>query len=136
MPNLKEIQRLCEEALEERVFSGFQLCAGSLDNNHIQLSGGVTSYWEGATSVTSKTYFDIGSITKVVAGLSLFIRGWEKEEWDLNSTLEDKLSAFSNTGYGQLKLANLLSHSAGLLDWFPLYESQKKNLLEIFLENE
>jgi CubicO group peptidase (beta-lactamase class C family) len=72
----------------------------SLDNNHIQLSGGVTSYWEGATSVTSKTYFDIGSITKVVAGLSLFIRGWEKEEWDLNSTLEDKLSAFSNTGYG------------------------------------
>lgn len=99
--------------------------------------GGATSYWPPSKEATRETYFDIGSVTKAVVTTTLYALGVDKGEISLEESVQDYLAPLSVTGFGKLQIAELLSHSAGLIGWLPLYqELEGRNLLEYFKENE
>ncbi len=117
------------------MFSGYQLVVESAqDLTH--WCGGKTSYWEFAKNVTENTYFDLGSLTKVIATTSIIARLVDQNKLDLSSSLGDFFSVFENTGYKSLTLRQLLTHSSGLIAWHPFYKEAKEPLIDIFVKNE
>lgn len=126
----KTIQLLLEEAYSEYVFSAYQLFA---EHRGVELAlhGGITSYWPGGTAVRESTLFDIGSITKAVVTGSVFALAVDRRELSLSDTLGKFIPQFTNTPYESISLLHLLSHSAGIHWWHPLYEdATSKNLVD------
>ncbi len=70
----------------------------------------MTSYWPSHVPVKEDTLFDIGSMTKAVATVSILARLFEKKK----ITLQEKVEGFT--------LYELLTHSSGLKAWLPLYQ--------------
>jgi len=73
--------------------------------------------------VQASTFFDIGSITKVVLTTSIIARLVQKRKINVDQTVGDFLPGLA--AYKSLSIADLLSHSAGLVGWLPFFrESQ------------
>lgn len=111
---------LLETARQAYVFSAYQLTcehAGRSDAWY----GGKTSYWPGAESITPKTLFDIGSVTKAVVTTSLFARALSQGRVDLGQAVQHWVPELAGTALGPLLLSDLLSHGAGLKAWLPLF---------------
>lgn len=104
------------------------------------LFGGITTYFEDQKPVTQSSLFDLASLTKPLCTVSILARLFERGLFSLDQELGEVAPEWKKTGYGSLRINQLLSHSAGLLDWFPFFEtgSWKKTLLaqpETFLKN-
>ncbi|MEZ4750511.1 MAG: serine hydrolase domain-containing protein [Bdellovibrionota bacterium] len=122
---MKALEQRLEQALNERVFSAYQLY-GECQGKEIHLWGGETAYWPGASPVTSGTYFDIGSITKVVATTSLLALEVDANGLDLNRPVSHFIGERSGGSVGERTLEQLLSHHSGLIWWYPLHKTLKK----------
>jgi len=84
--------------------------------------------------------FDLASLTKPLCTVSILARLFEKGAFKLDQELGDVAPEWKKTPYHSLRVGELLSHSSGLKDWYPLYESSswKEILLsqpDIFIEN-
>jgi CubicO group peptidase (beta-lactamase class C family) len=131
-----EILLVLEKAKETKIFSGYQVFS-EFQGKTLSLFGGETSFWQPRSPVTESTYFDLGSVTKVVSTTSIFALGVQEKRWYLQDPLEKYIPEFKNTGYGPLTLGQLLSHTAGVLWWDSLYQkTQRSDLLSWFLKNE
>ncbi len=113
------IARLLEQARSEYVYSGFQF-HGEGPKGELSLAGGSLSHWKGAAPVSTSTYFDIGSVTKVVVTTTLCALAVDRSELALSDTVGKHVSALSDTTLGPLELGAVLSHSAGLEAWLPV----------------
>lgn len=129
------IETTLKEACESFVFSGFQLVTES-PSGTLSWIGGKTSHWMTGKSVTSDTWFDLGSLTKVILTTSLIARLFDRKELDLESDLGAYLPQFKGTGYAKITLRSLLTHSSGLIAWYPFYQEKDLDLIEIFLRCE
>lgn len=123
------------EALRTHVFSAYQLIAEH-KGNALAWTGGKTSYWEGANKVTESTFFDLGSLTKVVATTSIIARLVDREQLSLSLELGEVFPDFKWTKYSKITVEKLLTHSSGLIAWHPFYQEGRKSLVEIFRCNE
>ena len=92
----------------------------------------MTSYWEPRQPVDKKTLFDLASLTKVLCTVGILGRAFDKKMFELDCVLEKMAPEWGGTPYGNLKIAHLLNHCAGLKDWYPFYkeESWKETLLK------
>lgn len=97
----------------------------------LSLSGGRTSYFENQKPVVSSSLFDLASLTKPICAVSILARLFDRNIFTLDQELGEVAPEWRNSSFGSLRMNELLSHSAGLLDWYPFYESQswKKHLL-------
>ncbi|MCB0405538.1 MAG: beta-lactamase family protein [Bdellovibrionales bacterium] len=122
---MKALQQRLDQALNERVFSAYQLY-GECRGKELHLWGGETAYWPGASAVTSGTYFDIGSITKVVATTSLLALEVDAGGLDLSRPVSHFIGELSADPLGDRTLEQLLGHYSGLVWWYPLHKTLKK----------
>lgn len=122
-----EIKKLLEEARQHFYFSGAQVYAEK-GAKKLQLEIGETSYWKGASKVMADSLFDIGSITKVLSTTSILAR--------VPSLNADFASSVARTPYAAVTVSDILTHTAGFLDWYPLYkETSAKSLLDWYFQN-
>jgi len=130
-----EIESALGEGLQTFVFSAYQLIA---DRNNESKSwfGGKTSYWSDAQSISESTFFDLGSLTKVVATTSIIARLVDQNRMSLSQNLGDLFKDFKSTAYSGITVQQLLTHSSGLLAWHPLYLDPKIPLIDLFLKHE
>lgn len=135
MADDKNIRSLLDEALGEKVFSGYQ-CLAVRGDKRLAISGGVTSYWPGAKPVTDRTLFDIGSITKVVNGLSSLAPLLEKGTIRLEQRLEERLKKLEKTALAPIAVGELLNHVSGLIDWMPFFRETESDLVKYLLDHE
>ncbi|MBI1859476.1 MAG: beta-lactamase family protein [Deltaproteobacteria bacterium] len=135
MSSLTHLRYILEDSRSKYCYSGYQLfCENPLGKIHF--FGGTTSYWPDAQPVTASTLFDIGSLTKAVCTTSILARWFDKKSIQLADTLGKFLPGFQGTGFENLTIGSLLSHSAGLLWWTPYYQKPEKDLLSWFKSHE
>ena len=133
--NQIQIENALREGCRTYVFSGCQLAfaTGAIEKS---FSFGQASYWKGSRPVEEDTYFDLGSLTKVVFTTSVFARLVEQKRVDVNTPVEDFIPAFKKTRYSTITLKQLLTHSSGLVSWNAFYLEKTTDLIEVFLKNE
>jgi CubicO group peptidase (beta-lactamase class C family) len=123
LPERPEITTLLDEARAEHVFSGYQ-CLAAKGASVVEIVGGVTSYWEGARAVTPGTFFDIGSVTKVVATVSLAALA-----------VQDR-TELRGTPLAPITATDLLTHSSGLEGWLPIFrDTDRAELLHWYMKH-
>ncbi len=66
------------------------------------------------------TLFDIASLTKVVI-TTIILKLISEGKFSLHSTVRNLLPAVSDDSTGSITVEQLLTHSSGLLDWYPFY---------------
>ena len=130
-----EIDRVLKEGLRTCVFSAYQLTA---NHNHKTKSwfGGKTSHWSDAQAITESTFFDLGSLTKVIATTSIIARLVDQKKLSLSQNLGDFFKGFKSTAYSSITVQQLLTHSSGLIAWHPFYLEPKIPLTDLFCKNE
>ncbi len=73
-------------------------------------------------AMTPETIFDLASLTKVVATLPVILRLVSAGCLDLDQVVGAVLPRFGRDGAkGEITIRHLLTHTAGLTDWRPLY---------------
>jgi serine-type D-Ala-D-Ala carboxypeptidase len=75
--------------------------------------------------MTKDTLFDIASLTKVVM-TTVILKLITENKFSLHSTVADLLPAVnkrSDDSLGNISVQQLLTHSSGLIDWYPFYTS-------------
>ena len=109
----------------------FQSCETILreaQDSQVLLHGAVSLSHEGREIFRTSTHeetdalYDLASLTKVIAGLTLFLIGKEKGLWSGESRVGDFLPE-AGEGMRGIALRELLAHEAGLPAWrdyFPL----------------
>ena len=133
---MNSFESILEDARQQFFFSGYQL-AGKWANQSFSSAGGVSSYWPGANPVTMQSRFDIGSVTKAVATATILARAVDRKEITLEDTVGKWVPELAGTAYAALTLTDLLTHSAGLLWWYPIYREEKGiPLTELFKREE
>jgi CubicO group peptidase (beta-lactamase class C family) len=134
MGDLKKVEALLQDAVNRRIGSGMAACYGNL--HELALLGsshevyvGKTSHPAPSHSVTENTYFDLASLTKILATTTLAMKRYDQGRLDLNETLATALPGASaaNPSLAPIRIRELLSHSSGLPAWKPFYEEMKKH---------
>lgn len=117
-----EARALLENAVARGEVPGVVAVAGSADERQLVVASGVRKV--DGEPVTPETYFDLASLTKVVATLPCIVRLVSEGELDF----DDKIGKFfSNAGWFQtpsladVSVRQLLSHRSGLPAWKPLF---------------
>ncbi|MBM4317577.1 MAG: beta-lactamase family protein [Deltaproteobacteria bacterium] len=132
-------QKLIGNALNDScktfVFSGYQL-ATEFKGAEVCWHGGQTSYWPEATSIEDNSYFDLGSLTKVILTTSVIARLVDQNKLDVSLRVREFIPEYKKSRFGEITLKKLLTHSSGLIGWFPFYLEKNTNVLELFLKNE
>jgi CubicO group peptidase (beta-lactamase class C family) len=132
LPNPSAIQSILDEARNHYVYSGYQLFA-ERGARPLDLCGGTTSYWPDARPIASATLFDIGSVTKAVVTTSLVALAVQAGELGLSEPVGEWLVELRQTRLGSIRLEHLLSHSGGLVGWYPVFrETTKRTLIAWF----
>lgn len=72
--------------------------------------------------MSKTTLFDIASLTKVVI-TTIILKLISENKFSLHSTVGDLLPAVTDDSIGTISVQQLLTHSSGLLDWYPFYAS-------------
>jgi serine-type D-Ala-D-Ala carboxypeptidase len=120
LPNSKKIETLLAGYLSEYCFSGYQLVS-AFGTDTFSLCGGKTSHTNEGVAVAKNTFFDIGSLTKVIVTVSALARAYDRSEISLDDQLKKFAPVFAGSAFGELSLGALLTHSSGLVGWVPFY---------------
>lgn len=114
---VQQIQKLLDAGVQNRIGSGMAAAWGQIDDaSTIQQ---IYSGTQGRASVASKvmglvdaeTFFDLASLTKVMATTSVSMVAYERGQFALGELVD----------YG-MTVGSLLSHTSGLPAWKPIYE--------------
>ena len=82
------------------------------------LRNGEASYQSRGAEHGENQIFDLGSVTKIVSTTALTMKAIEYDLLSLNDPVQKFFSDFTNS---DISIADLLSHRAGLWEWWPLY---------------
>jgi CubicO group peptidase (beta-lactamase class C family)/beta-glucosidase-like glycosyl hydrolase len=114
------------EAIRQEIFPGAQVAIiddGRLIASH---SVGRFTYEDDSPVVTTKTIYDISSITKVAATTLCAMRLWEEGRLPLDAAVRNYLPGFSGPFKDFVTVKDLLTHTAGIERWLPLWERVKE----------
>lgn len=136
MTTPNHISLLLEKSRKEYVFAGYSLYCEK-KGEILELASGQTSYWPPLEKVTAETYFDIGSVTKAVATVSILARLVDRAALDLQAPLVTWISEFKGSSYEKLTPLDLLNHSSGILWWYPIFQEKSPlDFVEWLLDHE
>ncbi len=88
-------------------------------------------------------YYDWASLTKIIFTVTATMLAVDRKVLSLNSRVSDFIEWFSDPSLKEIRIKNVLSHSAGLNWWSPFYQSlnlkesrlQRWRILESLLKN-
>ncbi len=122
MAKLPELSEMMDSGLREGVFPGGVLLV-QRGASVVHLSAhGRSSFEPGAGRVTSKTCFDLASLTKVLSTAPLVLLAVRRGEVRLQDPVCQYIPTFVGDGRARIEISHLLEHSSGLAAWRPYYE--------------
>jgi serine-type D-Ala-D-Ala carboxypeptidase len=89
--------------------------AGRAAVGHAQTHGGPRR------PMTAETIFDVASLTKVCATAPVLMHLVAEGALDLEARVGSLIEEFSGPGKNEVRVRDLLTHRAGLWEWWPLY---------------
>jgi len=122
---MSEAYQVLQQAIRDSIFPGAQV-AVVYDGKLIASRGiGHQTYDPQSPPVTPATIYDLASITKVAATTLIAMRLWEQKKLRLDIPVKSYLPQFSGGLKDSVTVRHLLTHSAGLHWWVPLWEKAK-----------
>jgi uncharacterized protein YbbC (DUF1343 family)/beta-glucosidase-like glycosyl hydrolase len=120
-----EVDRRLEEFRAGGAFPGAVLAVGHRGRLvHLSATGRL-SYEADSPAVTPATIYDLASLTKVLATTTMAMILVDEGRIDLDAKVQTFLPAFRGRGKEKVTLRHLLTHSAGIDWWAPLYKEIK-----------
>ena len=119
---MEEVDRVLDRLVEEGAFPGGVVAVGyqgALVHLH---PFGRLSYDQDAPAVEAMIIYDLASVTKVVATTTMAMILFDEGRLDLDEKVQDFLPGFRGPGKEKVTVRHLLTHSAGIEEWAPLYE--------------
>jgi beta-glucosidase-like glycosyl hydrolase/CubicO group peptidase (beta-lactamase class C family) len=126
------VDRVVEEFVQQRAFPGAVLAVGK-DGALVHLKAfGRQSYEKDAPPVATDTLYDLASLTKVVATTTMTMMLVDSGRLDIAKPVSAFLPRFCGGDKDKVTVWHLLTHSAGVDWWAPLYE--KANSKDAYLD--
>ena len=119
---LEALDRVLDEFVAKKAFPGGVVAVGHQGMLVHLHPFGHFSYDDDAPRVEADTMYDLASVTKVVATTSMAMILYDEGRLDLDAKVQDFLPNFQGPWKDQVTVRQLLTHSAGLVYWAPLYE--------------
>lgn len=122
---MQKADAVLDRYLAEKAFPGGVLAVGK-DGALVHLHPfGHLSYDPGSAKVEADTLYDLASLTKVVATTTMAMMLVDDGRLDLRKRVSDFLPGFRGPGKDKVTVWHLLTHSAGIDWWAPLYKEIK-----------
>lgn len=116
------IRRLVDEAVADAAFPCASIIAGTPDEIFFEYHKGNKSIYPNTEPLDNNTLFDLASLTKVLATVPLAMIFVDIGKISLADKVTDYLPEFLTNSGKEIKLGQLLTHTAGLVSHLPLYD--------------
>lgn len=121
---LLKIESLLKDAVAQRIGSGIAAGYGTLSDFSRLSPGseiyvGRTSHLATAGSVTAETFFDLASLTKILATTTLAMKRFDHGQLNLDAPISN------SPAFQKIKMKHLLTHASGLPAWKPFYDEMR-----------
>jgi len=114
------VDSLIQYAIEEKMTPGAQILVARYGKVVYQKSYGYHTYEKNKPVINSDIY-DLASLTKILGGVPLIMKGEEDGMFDLEDRLDKILPEFEGTNKDTLTVKEMFSHTARLKAWIPFY---------------
>ena len=119
---LAEVDRVVEQAVAERAFPGAVVAIGHRRRLAHHKAYGHQTYDAGAAPMATDTIFDLASLTKVIATTTVAMTLVDEGRLSLDAPVTSFLPRFVGPGTEKVTVRHLLTHSAGIDWWAPLFK--------------
>ncbi len=124
---LKEIENLVNKAIENEVLPGCQIVAIYKNSIIYNKSFGSLTYTDN-TPIRENHLYDLASITKVASTTLACMKLYEDGKLKLNQSLSYYIPETKGTNKADIKIKDLLTHTAGLQPFIPFYKQTLNNM--------
>ncbi len=122
---MEELDRVLEAAVAARAFPGAVVAVGRAGVLAHLKAFGRLSYDEGASAATPDTIYDLASLTKVIVTTTMAMILVDEGKLDITKPVSAFLPEFHGGAKDKVTVWHLLTHSAGVDWWAPLYKELK-----------
>mmetsp|Transcript_34994 Transcript_34994/g.110577 ORF Transcript_34994/g.110577 Transcript_34994/m.110577 type:complete len:232 (+) Transcript_34994:113-808(+) len=113
------ISNLMHKSVAERIFPGGCVAFGRLGGSVPYFSRGYGTYtFDTNQQTTPDSMWDVASLTKVLATTPAVMLLYEAGKIDLDATAASYIPEFGQNGKGRITIRHLLTHTAGLREWY------------------
>lgn len=118
---LRQVDSLMHASIAERAFPGAAVAIG---RNGVLVKLDAYGYhtFEKNVPVTTRSRFDLASLTKVIATTTAAMKLYEEGRLDLDARVVDYLPQFGRGGKYDVTIRHLLTHTAGLIPFRPFHQ--------------
>ena len=120
--SLKKIDSIVNMSIRNKSIPGCQILIAKNSKVFFNKSYGYQTY-DSVIKINNFSLYDIASITKISSTLPIIMNMVEEKKIDLNKSLKFYLSLDSKNPKSNIKINEILTHSAKLYPWIPFYIS-------------
>ncbi len=125
---LAKVDSIAYDAIKQQITPGMQILA--VKDGVVFYNKCFGSYtYSNEEPVTTKSIYDIASVTKITATLPSIMHLYDMDSINLKKRIGKYLSLLNNTNKKDLIIADLLLHQSGLQPWIPFYISTISTLI-------
>jgi len=117
---LKKIDTLAENAIKEGAFPGCEVLFAKNGVVFFHKAYGFQTYSKD-NAVKTDDIYDSASVTKIIGTLPAIMKLYDEKKLNVNSKLVNYIPELAGTNKANLLIKDILTHSARLKTWVPLY---------------
>lgn len=118
--DLAMVDSIASDAIAKQITPGMQILAAKDGVVFYNKSFGSFTY-SNDEPITSKSIYDIASVTKIAATLPSIMHLYDKDSLDLKKTLGSYITLPKNSNKKNILIKDILLHQSGLQPWIPFY---------------
>jgi len=115
--NFNEIERIITDAIKDSAFPGAVALISKDGKIRFHKAFGNYTYEENSKEVTTKTIYDLASLTKVIATTTAAMLCVDRKLFELDDKVSKYIPEFASNKKGEITLKNLLLHNSGFPAW-------------------
>ncbi|MCB0515334.1 MAG: glycoside hydrolase family 3 N-terminal domain-containing protein [Chitinophagales bacterium] len=121
---LYQLEKIVEEGIKDKAMPGCQILIAKNGAVVYEKAFGYYTY-NRKQPVNVNDLYDLASITKIAATLPALMQLYDEHTISLDETLGELLPEMQASNKANVKVREILTHEAGLVDWIPFYEEVK-----------
>ena len=122
---INEIDFLVEKAIDSAMIPGAQILIARDGKIFFHKAFGYHTY-KNERKVKINDMYDLASLTKILATLPLIMQEVDRNEINLENSINDLMPEWSYTNKKDILLKDILTHYARLIPWIPFYLETKR----------
>jgi len=131
------VSDIMHQAISERVFPGGAVAFGTCTVPLYYQSYGTYTY-EVVIPAKEDSIWDLGSLTKIMVTTPAIMLLYDRQLLELDALACQYVPEFGNNGKQSITIRHLLSHTAGLREFYPFFDmgmTQEKEVLDYILND-